>query len=329
MSQLNIFNKSEEDIINDYFDYWKKKGFPHYLKSNYNKKKELINLMNFNENTIFKNDTIKQSMHSCGFLWSYFNHWVDVKYNDNLTIIDLWNDDKKLKQLITKTYKYSLKHENGIIKTNRLRQNSKVYLLKQSVSNFRPTAAKYIYNNYGNCGNVYDMSCGWGGRLFGFLSSDCKSYTGVEPNTKTFLGLTDLKNDFKYIGKNINLINLGSESYKPQKNSLDLCFTSPPYYDTEKYSEEDTQSYKKFNTINNWLSGFLNETIKNCFYGLKKGGFLVFNISNTPKYKNLESEFLRIAKENNFKYIKTLKLELSSISGKGAKFEPIFILKKV
>ena len=37
----------------------------------------------------------------------------------------------------------------------------------QKVSNFRPTIAKYIYDNYSNNGNVLDYSAGYGGRLIG------------------------------------------------------------------------------------------------------------------------------------------------------------------
>ena len=34
------------------------------------------------------------------------------------------------------------------------------------------------------------MSCGWGGRLLGFLSAkNTKHYIGTEPSTKTFDGL--------------------------------------------------------------------------------------------------------------------------------------------
>jgi len=329
MGQLNLFGKSEADILNDYFLFFKKKGFPHYVKSEYNPKKQLIKLINFQENNIFKNNTIKQTMHGCGFLWSYFPHWVNVKYKNNKsTIIELWNNDKKLKELIKKTFDYCNKYEGGKITTNRLRQNAKVYLSKQTVSNFRPTAAKYIYNTYGNGGNVFDMSAGWGGRLFGFLASNCQSYTATEPSVKTFKGLQQIKNDFNYINKSINLHCLGSEVYKPKKEFFDLCFTSPPYFDTEKYSNEKTQSFIKYNTLGAWLNGFLNTTIKNCFYGLKNNGYLIVNIANTPNNKTLESGFLQIAKNNNFKFIKQINLELSSISGKGAKYEPIFILKK-
>ena len=164
---------------------------------------------------------------------------IDVKYGNQKTIRELWNDDLKLKELIKKTYDWELKHGCGSITTNRLRQNSKVYLSKQSVSNFRPTAAKLIYNNYGNYGFVWDMSCGWGGRLFGFAASNCKKYIGTEPAKETFKGLKKIVKDFNI--QNIELLNIGSEDYKPIKNSLDLCFTSPPYFDTEKYSNDTEQ----------------------------------------------------------------------------------------
>jgi 16S rRNA G966 N2-methylase RsmD len=265
-------------------------------------------------------------MHSCGFLWTYFPHWIDVKYNNQKTIKELWQDDNKLKELIRKTYEYENKFGNGFISENRLRQNSKVYLSKQSVSNFRPTVAKFIYNKFGNNGVVWDMSCGWGGRLLGFLSSNCKSYIGTEPSKKTFEGLINIKNDFNI--KEVLLYNIGSEEYLPKENSLDLCFTSPPYFDTEKYSDEKTQSYIKFNSKNTWLNDFYKKTIINCFKGLKKDAYMIINISNTPKYKWLEEETVKISNEIGFTLIDIFKLELSSISGKGQKYEPVFIFQK-
>jgi len=323
---MDLFGNTKEDILNDYFNFWRKKGYPNYKKENYNKKNELIALINFDEKNILKNNILKQTMHSCGFLWTYFPHWIEVEYGNQETIKNLWYDDEKLKKLLKKTYEYECKYGNGNITTNRLRQNSKVYLSKQSVSNFRPTVAKYIYNTYGNNGAVYDMSCGWGGRLFGFLSSNCKKYIGVEPSIKTFTGLKELNNDFPS-NKIIELHNLGSEVFIPKKNSLDLCFTSPPYFNTEKYSNEKTQSYIKYPTIEKWLNGFLKKTFENCFFGLKENRFMIVNIANISK-SSLENETIKIAENIGFKLVETLKLELSSISGKGAKYEPIFIFKK-
>ena len=324
---MDLFGNTYESTLNDYFNYWRKRGYPNYQKESYSPKKELSNLISFNEFTIIKKDVIKQTMHSLGFLWCYFPHWIDVEYGNQRTIRELWDDDDKLKELIKKTYDYELKHGGGTITTNRLRQNSKVYLSKQSVSNFRPTAAKYIYNKYANNGVVWDMSSGWGGRLFGFLASNAKKYIGTEPAKETFKGLLEIRKDFNT--KDVELFNCGSEDYRPIENSLDLCFTSPPYFDTEKYSKDDTQSYLKFNTKDLWLEGFYKKTIENCHHGLKTGGAMVINIANTPKHKWLEDETINITKSIGFKLQETLRLELSSISGKGAKYEPIFIFKKL
>lgn len=324
---IDLFGNTEKDILHEYFVYWRERGFPHYSKGDYRKYEELKTLINFDENTIFKNKVLKQTMHSCGFLWTYFPEWIDVRYKNDKTIRQLWEDDAKLKTLIKKTYDYGKKHNEDYITVNRLRQNSKVYLSGQSVSNFRPSVAKFIYNKFGNNGVTWDMSCGFGGRLFGFMASDCKKYIGTEPNTSTFKGLKELKGDFN-IRKDIELINLGSEDYIPIENSLDLCFTSPPYFDTEKYSDEPTQSYIKFPTKRLWLHGFLKKTFENCYNGLKQNGLMIINISDIKGFDTLENETVKLATHMGFTLNDTLKLELSSINGDGAKYEPIFLFLK-
>ena len=128
--------------------------------------------------------------------------------------------------------------------------------------------------------------------------------------------------------KTIELHKLGSEIYQPDRESLDLCFTSPPYFDTEKYSDEGTQSYIKYPTKEEWINGFLYKTIENCYRGLKGNKYMLINIANTPKYKFIEEETIRISKELGFKQEKTIELTLSSVMGAGYKYEPIFVFKK-
>ena len=127
--------------------------------------------------------------------------------------------------------------------------------------------------------------------------------------------------------RTIELHKVGSEDFWPPYCEVDLCFTSPPYYDWEKYSEEDTQSYKKYPTRDEWLNGFLLETIDKCHYGLKPGGILALNVANTKRIKNFEEETLKLARMIHFKHIDTWYLQLSSQEGK-VKVEPIFIFQK-
>lgn len=326
--------KQGDDIDNEVealFKYWRIKGFPNYDRTEYNANKILSNLIKFNENSLWEGNEIRQAMLGCGFLWTYFPHWINVTYNGGTeSVASCWNDDEKLRALIKKTYRWQQKFGRGVFTVNRLRQNAKIYCSKQSVSNFRPTVAKLIYNTYGNGGKVWDMSGGYGGRLLGFLSSNCTSYTATDPCTETVNGLNDLYDTYKDLtDKEVKIIKSGSEDYLPEKESLDLCFTSPPYFNTEMYSNENTQSYMKFDSKQVWLDDFLGKTMQNCWYGLKPGRYMIINIANVSSFKDLEQETIRKAQEIGFVLEDTKYMVLSSVSGNGKKFEPIFIFKKL
>lgn len=327
----DIFNVIDENTaLETIFQYHRKKGFPHYNIPHHQRLQQLKTLKSFDENTIYKDGKLDQTMHGLSLAWSYFPHWVEVECGNNtMKPIDYWNDDTKLKEIIRKTWKWQLKHGNGTFTLNRLRQNFKIYGGNQSVSNFRPSVAKWIYNNYANNGVVWDMSCGWGGRLVGFLASNAVKYIGTEPSTKTYDGLLKLNSELNGGNQIVELHKSGSEVFKPDAESLDLCFTSPPYFDTEKYSDEDTQSYIKYPTKEGWINGFLRETMENCYYGLKRDRYMLINIANTPKYKDIEQKTIEIAENIGFKHIDTLYLILSSVAGKGQKLEPIFVFKKI
>ena len=173
---------------------------------------------------------------------------------------------------------------------------------------------------------VWDMCAGWGGRLLGAALCSCidddtypdtphslrhtlpyvAHYIGTEPSTQTYQGLCCLRRDLEQglwtstlknrTKMKISLYQCGSEDFgrhlKP--NSLDLCFTSPPYYNTELYTmhgavtgdhqqtsihgPESSQSYIKFPSLNEWKQGFLMETLQHCCKGLKRGRYLVLNV---------------------------------------------------
>ena len=333
----DIRNIDIEYGIEIIFKYYRKFGFPHYKIREEEKYEHMRKLKKFDIDTILVENHIVQTMHCLRLAWTYFPHFWEIRCgNAKQSPMEIFHDDKKFKSTIRKCWNWSKKHfkgeenqENNKFHENRLRQSLKIYTGTQSVSNFRPTAAKLIYEKFGGDGTIWDMSCGWGGRLLGFLaSSNTKHYIGTEPSSKTYDGLMEMKKDFSYLGKQVDIYKLGSEVYVPEKESLDLCFTSPPYFDTEKYSNENTQSYKKFPTKDKWVDGFLRKTIDNCYYGLKKNGYMLMNIANTPKYKFIEEQTVKISKELGFAQEDTLQLTLSSVMGAGYKYEPIFVFKK-
>jgi len=310
------------------FTYYREQGFPYYSTDLETRKKEFEQLKNFDHNTIFDDNIFKQTMHGLGLAWSYFPHSFNVRCNDMMTPYEAFVNDEIFMKVIRKRLKMgTYMSDSGIRKM--LKINTGV----QGVSNFRPTAAAAIYSKYAKNGVVWDMSSGWGGRLLGGIVGGVKMYIGTEPSTETFDGLTRLAIDF---GAPIStqLYRLGSEDFKPDKNSLDLCFTSPPYFNLEKYADEETQSYVKFSDKEAWVEGFLRPTFENCYYGLKPNKFMLINIADVKDEHNVNLEFetMRIANEVGFETCGIHHLALSNINLRGKdkkfKYEPIFIFKK-
>lgn len=310
------------------FQYYRQNGYPTYDTSK--KKSDFDKFIKYDISSMITDDGyIKQSMHGLGLLWSYFSHAKTVRCNNKLSPYEIFLDDEMFMNVIKKRLNIGTYiSDSGILKM------IKMYSKSQSVSNFRPTAAAAIYNKYAKNGVVWDMSCGWGGRLLGAIKSDIKKYIGTEPSTKTFEGLIELVGDFGSYRDDlkIELHMVGSETYIPNE-PIDFCFTSPPYYDVEKYSDEPTQSYVKYDTYNKWLFGFLYKTIKHSYLSLKDGGYLAINIANTKNYNTIENDTLVLANFAGFVHVDTLNLLLSNANMKNRssayKTEPIFIFKKI
>lgn len=221
----------------------------------------------------------------------------------------------------------------------------------QGVSNFRPTAAASIYDYFlpEEGGTVWDQSCGFGGRLLGALtSSKAKKYYGTDPSIPTWEGLQNMQRELVPMAAELGRKHLeveihpcGSEVPEVREfippGSLDLCFTSPPYFDTEKYevySPDSRQSYIRYPSKELWLTGFMKQTLQNCHYGLKSTGTLVINIARVRSYPKLAEDFVAIATASGFRLVRTLQMELSKMMGTRGKdknthkLEPIFVFNR-
>ncbi len=328
----NMNENQLDEYIEKIFQYYRSTGFPFYSTDEKYRIAEYKKLKKYNYDNIIKDDVIQQSMHGLGLAWSYFPHAFEVKCSNKMSPMDAFKDDEIFKKVIRKRLKMgTYMSDSGIMKMLRL------YTGVQAVSNFRPTAAAAIYDKYAWHGRVWDMSAGWGGRLLGAGISTVHKYIGTDPSIATHYGLIGIKYLLLQtldVYMNIELQAIGSEDYVPEKESLDLCFTSPPYFDLEKYSDESTQSYLKYNNKNAWVEGFLRKTFENCHYGLVSKGHMAINIAD-PKKKgdiSLESETIRVAKKCGFKLKETLKLALSNpvMSNKQSafKYEPVFVFQK-
>lgn len=320
-----LTDSEKERYVNKTFGYYRKYGFPYFPTSKEFRKREFIKLMQFSDKKLIQGKKIQQTMHGLSLAWSYMPHSWDVVCNNKKTPLDVFNDDVEFKKVIKKRMTMG---DN--ISDNGIRKMLKLYTGVQSVSNFRPTAASALYSHFCNSGDtVLDPSCGFGGRLLGAIKAGV-NYIGYDPCVSTFEGLQEIKKDF---GDTISvkLVNKGSEFI--QESNVDFCFTSPPYFDTEKYSNEDTQSYLKFPTYNDWLIGFIQETYKKVFKALKENKYCAVNIANTKKYPNLVNDVKREICSTGFEYWDSYSLLLSNptMNNKQTAYkeEPILIFKKL
>ena len=205
-------------------------------------------------------------------------------------------------------------------------------------SNFRPATAKTIYELYGkdNC-KVLDTSSGFGGRLLGFFTAkNTSEYVGIDPNTADSCNKFILYMGRYFTNKKAYVNKIGSEdftieNYPKYENYFDISFTSPPYFDIERYSDDITQSHIKFNTYDLWVDGFYRNTIYNSCNALKLDGVFAVNISWVDNIKEYTEEFLNdcgfyIIKEDKY-LLRIHPRESSYGSDKMSKYEPIWVAK--
>jgi len=255
----------------------------------------------------------------------------------------------------------------------------------QYAVNFPPLTAKFLYEKYTNhiveqdTIKIYDPSSGWGGRLLGAMSvrSPFKiHYIGTDPNKDHTITLPDgtlstkyedlaryyneVKNDAVLFKKyhSHEIYQLGSEvigedpNFQKHKGELDLVFTSPPYFCKEAYAEDESQSYKKYNTYETWRDGFLKQTLQTAVEYLKNDRYLLWNIADIKLGKMLlplEDDSKEILESLGMQYEGVLKMALArmpganridvetgkataknscKINGQVMKYEPIFVFYK-
>jgi 16S rRNA G966 N2-methylase RsmD len=161
-------------------------------------------------------------------------------------------------------------------------------LRKYICSQFKPNVAKALYD-YVEAENVLDISAGWGDRMCGFFASEKgKHYVGIDPrkeNHPIYRQQADFyskNNGFFETEKKADFIESPAEDadLSMYKEHFDIVFSSPPYFNVERYSYDDTQSWVRYKNIDDWNTLFLHKTISNVWPTIKKGGYLAINIAD-------------------------------------------------
>ena len=330
LNKINEFLSEEEKdiycerVCSHYHDVV---GFPYYGEE-VNLSKELDRLKNNDVRKILlAGNELQQVMLGLGICNVFHPHMWDVKCRNQKTPKEVFLD----KELFKRAIKKRLRMSDSRLGVFNIRKSLKIFSGTQSVSNFRPTIARYMYKTYCEAGaTVLDPCMGYGGRLLGsIVSPTIYSYHGVDPCVKTYDGNCRLDVELNESSHN-KFFNVPFEDFTTTM-LYDFVFTSPPYFDLEKYSDEPTQSYIRYPHYDEWVKGFLEPLIKKSYGYLKKGRYFAINVHG----EKLIKEIKRLCEEKGFSLEDTLHMRLSRMPGKGInkiktkfKTEPIFIWKK-
>lgn len=175
------------------------------------------------------------------------------------------------------------------------------------VANFSPIAARKVYEKYCPKFNatVLDYSCGWMARMLGCLSSPYNyKYIGIEPNSK----LNERLHEFsEWICNSIHrenntvLYSEGSEVFHEELvNTVDISFSSPPYFNLEIYCNEDSQSANENTSFQAWVNHYMIPTIQNIYKYTKVGGLHIVNLKNLAGKEPLLEYWMRACQAVGF-----------------------------
>jgi hypothetical protein len=169
---------------------------------------------------------------------------------------------------------------------------------RKTVSWFQPKHAFDLYKQLDHSRPVvWDPSGGFGARMIGFYAAyPAGIYFTNEPANLTFADLTRLAHG---LGGGLFPHQQGSERGHPgiAHGSCDLVFTSPPYFDKEKYFDEPTQCWKN-RTKHQWVAEYLRPTLAHARAYLKPEGYLKLNVDEQEPY-------FTAAEHEGFRHVKT------------------------
>lgn len=245
---------------------------------------------------------------------SFFPNRYRAHAGRYLSAFDAWNDEGERQKAID----FQVTHGDPVTPERVLRA---VTLRCRTPSIFRPAVARFIYERY--CrpgGTVWDPCAGYGGRLLGAHAAGVH-YIGTDVDPETIEGNRTLA---KAIGSDAVLHLCPAEDFTPPK--VNLVFTSPPYFDRERYSQEEGQSWKKYESVEAWMEGFLRPIIARAHKALRSNTCLVLNIADLAEMPLVERTIV-VAIAAGFLHAETLKMPLSAIN-RTAPMEPVLVFRK-
>ena len=316
---------TSEQQIDAAFDHFRARGFPYRNLPLHVQMRE-VNSMRIKPASELL--TSKMGYHVAD---SYHPHRFHATVKGKISPIDCFENDTKLRKAISLSYDFGgsgvgADWIGGISMASGT----------QACANFRPGFAAYLYRKH--CpkgGTVLDTSTGYGGRLVGYIASAIDGrYIGIDPNVPTYEGNKRMAQRLG-VESMVELINLPAEDVEHDvvRGRCDFAFTSPPYFTKEHYSQDDTQSWKRYPEADAWRLGFLVPMLRLQFAALKPGSLAIVNIADV-KIGSKSFECVEWTKQSavdvGFEYLRTdgYRLTANFLGYEKDQDEPVLVFRK-
>ena len=320
----NTTEERKSEIVDFLFNLTRTKGIPMVELNEYQIQDKLIELSEITVDDVYSEVdgvwTYGFNTSCVNVLRQFFPEMNFVEKQGKPSVDRMYHNDYRYRRAIEKALRYSDSDINIF--------NWIIMIGAGYCYNFRPAVAKTIYEVWGKregC-KVFDSSAGYGARMLGaHMANNVSEYLGIDPNTSescTKLS-TFLDGNFPTETKK-QVLKMGSEDFTKERfpeyqGYFDLYFTSPPYFNTEMYSDDPSQSYKKFPKYDLWIKGFYRQTIYNACDALKKDGVFIINIfEKIDVIRDVTKLFLA---DKGWYIISTEKYLLRTIPGSNHKFD--------
>lgn len=148
--------------------------------------------------------------------------------------------------------------------------------------------------------------------------------------------IADLAHSVRHLSEgDSKIVQACAEDHMPKMRArtFDLVFSSPPFFDTEYYSDDSTQSVIRYPEYVRWVDGFLRVIIAQAHRLLRSKGFFVINVTALKRWpfdKDAES----IASKLFGPPVRVLRMTMHTRPVQRAngfqmsRFEPILVFQK-
>lgn len=273
---------AQEQWVQEVFRIYRRIGFPYVEQPEALTARRTLITLGRREEPLRDGVALKRSPVGVALCNAFMNHRYEAVVGGKSSL-ETFNDDEAFLKVILAQFGARSSQK---VTPPRMRLALQVYGGNRTPSNFRPATMKSIVDALCPQGGVvWDPCAGYGGRMLGAVASARSvTYIGTEPSPQSVGGLQRL---WAFIqahapGQDPNRVRIlptTAEATELEPESVDLVFTSPPYFRAERYVGGE-QSHATYGNYPAWREGFLTALIRNAHRFLKPGGHFGLNVAN-------------------------------------------------